>query len=130
MALTNGALPPTAAGALGSPGAEAHRSGDRDVADTLGAFLIDRGLIDNATLDRAVRATRTAAERLDRVLTKLGLLSETDLTAALCDFLSMPPASLGDVPAEPVLPAVIAPTSSAATACCRFFSVTTRWSPA
>jgi general secretion pathway protein E len=107
MALTNGTSPPTATGALSAPGADASERGDRDLAGTLGTFLVDRGLIDNATLDRAKRAARTTAERFDLVLTKLGLLSEADLTAALCAYLSIPPAALADVPAEPILPEAI-----------------------
>ena len=81
---------------------------DGDLADGLGAFLIEQNLADAAVIDRARRATRTTGERFDRVLTKLGLLSETDLTAALSHYLSMPPAVSGDVPAEPMLPEVIA----------------------
>jgi general secretion pathway protein E len=82
-------------------------SGSADIADGLGAFLVSRGMIDGATLDRARRAARTTAERFDRVLTSLGLLSETDLTAALCEYLGLPPASAAEAPAEPVLPLAI-----------------------
>jgi general secretion pathway protein E len=78
-----------------------------DLADGLGAFLIERGVIDGAVLDRARRAARTTGERFDRVLTKLGLLSEADLTAALSTFLSIPKASLSDVPGDPILPDAI-----------------------
>jgi general secretion pathway protein E len=88
---------------------DAPHGADRGLADTLGAFLIERGLIDDATFDRARRATHTTAERFDRVLTRLGLLSEADLTAALCDYLAMPPAALADAPAEPILPEIIQP---------------------
>jgi general secretion pathway protein E len=66
-------------------------------------------MIDDATLDRAQRAARTTTERFDRVLTKLGLLSETDLTNALCEYLELPPGSATEAPAEPILPLVIQP---------------------
>jgi general secretion pathway protein E len=81
--------------------------GSPDIADGLGTFLLSRGTIDSATLDRARRAARTTAERFDRVLTRLGLLSETDLTAALCAYLGVPAASAAEAPAEPVLPQAI-----------------------
>src|SRR5215475_3910076 len=77
------------------------------LADSLGALLLDRGDIDGAVLDRARRAARTTGERFDQVLTKLGLLSEADLTAALCAFLSIAAASPADLPAEPILPDTI-----------------------
>jgi general secretion pathway protein E len=106
MVSTSRALRASASGPLGGAPV-APPSGARDLAEELGAFLINRGIIDDATLDRARRATRTTAERFDRVLTKLGLLSETDLTAALCEYLSMPPASPAEAPAEPLLPQAI-----------------------
>jgi general secretion pathway protein E len=86
-----------------------HReTGVDELADGLGAFLRERGLVDAAVVDRAQRATRTTGERFDRVLTKLGLVAETDLAAALSQYLSIPLAAPGDVPPEPLLPDVIA----------------------
>jgi general secretion pathway protein E len=71
--------------------------------DGFGAFLAEQRFIDHAVLDRALRATRSAGERLDRVLSKLGLMSDADLAGALSQYLSIPLAALADVPAEPVL---------------------------
>ncbi|HEY7550095.1 MAG TPA: ATPase, T2SS/T4P/T4SS family [Hyphomicrobiaceae bacterium] len=107
MAVTSRASFPMAEGPGETHIAEIAHRGDGDLADSLGAFLAEGGHIDDATLDRARRAARTTGERFDRVLTKLGLLSETDLTAALSAYLSIPMASLAEVPAEPVLPDIV-----------------------
>jgi general secretion pathway protein E len=79
-----------------------------DLADGLGAFLVERQLVDPAVVERARRATRTTGERFDRVLTQLGLVSEPDLAAALADYVGIPLVAPSDVPAEPVLSDVVA----------------------
>jgi general secretion pathway protein E len=107
MALTSPASNSRADGARDTHVAGTAHRADGDLADSLGAFLADRGHIDDATLDRARRAARTTGERFDRVLTKLGLLSETDLTAALAAYLSMPIASPAEVPTEAILPEIV-----------------------
>jgi general secretion pathway protein E len=78
-----------------------------EITDGLGAFLLDEEIVDPAVLDRAQRAARTTGERLDQVLTKLGLVSETDLAAALSKYLSLPLATASVIPAEPILPDLI-----------------------
>jgi general secretion pathway protein E len=70
-------------------------------------FLVAQNVTDHPTLERAESAARKTGERLDRVLTKLGLLSETDLAAALSKFLNIPLVVPADVPMEPVLKDVI-----------------------
>jgi general secretion pathway protein E len=86
----------------------AHRQGDGlSSGDGLGAFLLEQNLIDQAVLERALRATRTAGERFDRVLTKLGLVSDAEVAAALSRYLSIPLTGLAEVPAEPVLPETV-----------------------
>jgi general secretion pathway protein E len=50
-------------------------------------FLVAQNVTDRSTLERAESAARKTGERLDRVMTKLGLLSESDLAAALSRFL-------------------------------------------
>jgi general secretion pathway protein E len=77
-----------------------------EVAEHLGSFLLERELVDEAVIDRARRATRTTGERFDRVLTKLGLMSEADLAAVLSEYLSIPLATSADAPPEPILPDV------------------------
>ena len=76
---------------------------DPDFAERLGAFLAAENVIERAALDRARRAARTSGERFDQVLTKLGLISETDLALALSKYLTIPIAKSADVPPEPVL---------------------------
>jgi general secretion pathway protein E len=71
------------------------------------AFLIAEGIVDHLVLERATSAAHKTGERLDRVLTKLGLLSETNLAAALSKFLSLELARPGDLPLERILPNVI-----------------------
>ena len=77
--------------------------------DGFGAFLIEHNLIAPAVLERALRATRTAGERFDRVLTKLGLVPDADLAGALSQYLSIPLVAAADVLAEPILLEVIGP---------------------
>jgi general secretion pathway protein E len=95
-------LPPIVA-ALTPAGAAPVDASEPDFADSFGAFLVQDGAIDRLVLDRAYRATRASAERFDQVLTKLGLLSETDLAAAYSKYLSIPVALAVDVPSKPVL---------------------------
>jgi general secretion pathway protein E len=70
-------------------------------------FLVSQNVTDRSTLERAESAARKTGERLDRVMTKLGLLSESDLAAALSRFLNIPLVAPADVPMEPVLSDVI-----------------------
>jgi len=72
--------------------------------EKFGEFLTGAGVIDQLVLERASGAARKSGERLDRVLTKLGLVPEENLAAALANFLAIPLASADDVPAERVLP--------------------------
>jgi general secretion pathway protein E len=74
-----------------------------DFVSALGIFLVDQKIIDRTVLDRAGSAARKTGERFDRVLTKLGLISEADLAMALSKFLSIPLVAPADVPMEPVL---------------------------
>ena len=72
-----------------------------------GRFLITEKIVDHIVLERAVSAARKTGERLDRVLTKLGLVPETNLAVALSNFLSLTLARPTDVPLERILPDVI-----------------------
>jgi general secretion pathway protein E len=87
----------------------APRFSDVDLADHFGAFLIDENIITSQVLDRARRAARSTGERFDRVLTKLGFISEAELAGALSRYLSEPLATVADVPAEQVMPDIIRP---------------------
>ena len=79
------------------------------LSDDFGAFLLAGDMIERAVLDRARRAAASTGERLDVVLTRLGLVSETDLAAALSKYLSMPVALAAQVPPEPLLADLIEP---------------------
>ncbi|HTO68097.1 MAG TPA: ATPase, T2SS/T4P/T4SS family [Bradyrhizobium sp.] len=72
-----------------------------------GQFLVAERHIDGVTLDRAISAARKTGERLDLVLTKLGLIPEIGLATALSKFLSLALVRPADVPLERVLPDVI-----------------------
>ena len=75
--------------------------------DGFGSFLLAENILDQIVLERATSAAHKTGERLDRVLTKLGLVSETNLSAALAKFLSLDLARPADFPLERVLPDVI-----------------------
>lgn len=93
-----------------SGGAGPGRAKDAEVPEAgvdFGTFLVEQKVIDTGVLDRALRATQKTGERLDRVLTKLGLLSDADLVAALSRYLAVPQVAPADLPPEPLLLDVI-----------------------
>jgi general secretion pathway protein E len=69
----------------------------------LGRHLVSRGQLSAAALERAERLAIDGNERLDTVLTNLGLVTERDLAEAMSDFLELPLARPADFPSEPVL---------------------------
>jgi general secretion pathway protein E len=75
--------------------------------EEFGRFLLAEKIIDYVVLERAVSAARKTGERLDRVLTKLGLVPEATLAAALSNFLGLALARPTDVPLERILPDLI-----------------------
>lgn len=78
-------------------------------AELFGGFLASESIIDSTAIERATRAAQSTGERLDRVLTKLGLISDVDLATALARYLALPIVSPKDLPAEPVLTDVVTP---------------------
>ena len=76
----------------------------------LGSLLLDAGLIDEAQLSRALSEQADTQERLGTVLTRLRMVSETDITRTLSDQLHIPvfdpgrekvsPEALAAVPGE------------------------------
>jgi general secretion pathway protein E len=76
---------------------------DPEFPESFGAFLIGQDIIDQSTLERALRAARTTGERFDHVLTKLGLVAEADLTTALSRYLSVPLATVEEMPPESLM---------------------------
>ena len=71
--------------------------------ESLGEFLVDQGKLEAAGLDRARRLAQGQGERLDRVLTSLGLVSERDMAEALATQLDLPLVGVRDYPSAPVL---------------------------
>jgi general secretion pathway protein E len=59
--------------------------------------------VTRATLDHAQRLANENADSLGLVLTRLGILTETELAAALAAALALPIANLADFPSEPIL---------------------------
>ncbi|WP_316205382.1 GspE/PulE family protein [Bradyrhizobium sp. SZCCHNS3004] len=83
---------------------------DNDRAELLerfGDLLLAENILDRMSLDRARRASRTTGDRLDTVLTKLGLVSEAGLVVALSRFLALELVRKEEVPIEPVLPELV-----------------------
>lgn len=78
-----------------------------DFLDAFGAFLLEGKKLDSQALERARRAAVSTGDRIDRVLGKLGLLSDTDLALSLAAFLKIPIANLSSIPQAPVLPTII-----------------------
>ena len=75
---------------------------DSDQSD-FGRYLVDNGKLADAALERAERARADEGERLEVVLTRLGLISERDLAQALATFLDIPLATPGEFPDAPIL---------------------------
>ena len=69
---------------------------------SVGDLLVARGRLEPAALARAERAQAETGERLDRVLTRLGLVGERDMAEALAEWLDLPLATREDYPALPL----------------------------
>jgi len=68
-----------------------------------GAFLVARGALPQAALDRARRLQAEMSERLGTVLTRLGLIAERDLADALSAFTGAPVITAAAFPERPIL---------------------------
>src|SRR5205085_8874227 len=85
--------------------AEAVRSGngsllsERSFAD----HLVAAGKVQPQAIERAQHLAIESQERLESVLTRLGLITERDLAEALSQFLNLPIALASDYPPQPIL---------------------------
>ncbi len=79
------------------------------LVDNLGQLLVDKGMLEATAFDRARRVLAVSKERFDIVLTRLGLVSESDMADVLAEHLSLERSGLAEVPLEPVLPDELAP---------------------
>ncbi len=71
--------------------------------------LVETGQCDARAVERARRVGAESGQRLDAVLTQLGLVSDRGLAEATASLLGLPLATAEDFPAEPVLPELLAP---------------------
>ena len=76
---------------------------------SVGDLLIERGKLDHANLERAMRLRDGSGERLNALLPKLGLVSERDLAQALADRLNLPLVGAKDFPDVPLLEDKLSP---------------------
>ena len=67
-------------------------------------LVLERGLVAPETLTRARLIQAETGERLDSVLTRLGMVAEQALAGALAKETGLSIAATSDFPAEPVLP--------------------------
>src|SRR5258706_5835495 len=72
----------------------------------LGTRLIRAGTVDQVGLERALRVQVASEDRLETILTKLGLASENDIAAALAAELCLEVAGPDDYPNAPVLESI------------------------
>lgn len=73
-----------------------------EFAESFGTFLQHEKLLDELAVRRAQRAQRQSGERFDLVLTRLGLMPESDVVKALARYLAIPLATAADFPDTPV----------------------------
>lgn len=71
--------------------------------DALADIIVERGLVDARTLERARRVAEDTGRRLDSVLIQLGLASERGLAEAYAALLGLPLATPGRFPEDPLL---------------------------
>jgi general secretion pathway protein E len=70
-------------------------------------LLLQKGLLDERSVERAQLAAERAGEAFHRVLSKLGLLAEGDLLQALSEIIKIPIVSSEKLPVQPILPETI-----------------------
>ena len=85
-----------------SPTGEILTGGQSDELSRLCEILIARGLIDHRTLDRARRVAMETGQRIDRVMTHLGLVSERSLAEVMAELVDAPLAHVADYPEAPL----------------------------
>ncbi len=76
---------------------------------SVGELLIERGRLNTQGLERAMRVRAESAERLPRLLSKLGLVSERDVAEAIAQRMNLPVVAARDYPAVAVLEDKVSP---------------------
>ena len=90
-----------------------------EVAGSLDQLVLDRELVSPETLARARAVQSETGERLDAVLTRLGLISEVALAQAIARATGFRLATSDDFPAEPVAAILLRRAFCATRALCR-----------
>jgi general secretion pathway protein E len=75
----------------------------------LGEILIERGKLDAATLDRALRLQEESREKLGALLVTLGVCAQRDVAEALAAQLGLPLLDAGGYPEFPILEERVSP---------------------
>jgi len=78
-------------------------AGEGDLGSPLLRYLVSAGRLSVQAAQRADQARTESGERLERIVTRLGLLSEKDLTDAFSALMNLPIAAAGEFPATPLL---------------------------
>ena len=73
-----------------------------DFVRRFSSLLVDQGAIDELAARRAERAQKQSGERYDFVLTRLGLVSESELIRYLAQYFDLPLASMESFPQVPL----------------------------
>jgi general secretion pathway protein E len=76
---------------------------DTTVHKRLGEILIERGKLDQATLERALRLQQESDERLGALLVTLGVVAQRDVADALAEQLALPLVDAASYPEFPIL---------------------------
>ncbi|MEO8536292.1 MAG: type II secretion system ATPase GspE [Betaproteobacteria bacterium] len=76
---------------------------DTPVRKRIGEILIERGKLDAANLDRALRLQNDSGERLGSLLVTLGLCAQRDVAEALAHQLALPMVDASGYPEFPIL---------------------------
>jgi len=76
---------------------------DIPVRKRIGEILIERGKLDSATLERALRLQQESGERLGALLVTLGVVAQRDVAEALATQLALPLVDAASYPEFPIL---------------------------
>ncbi|MEO8756083.1 MAG: type II secretion system protein GspE, partial [Casimicrobiaceae bacterium] len=76
---------------------------DTPVRKRLGEILIERGKLDAATLERALRLQQESGEKLGALLVTLGVVAQRDVAEALAVQLGLPLVDVASYPEFPIL---------------------------
>src|ERR1700758_2571617 len=85
--------------------AEGGRAGNGGVGSerSFAEYLVTAGKVQPQAMERAQHLAIESQERLESVLTRLGLITERDLAEALSEFLGLPIAAAAASPPQPIL---------------------------